>query len=407
MKRQINILLLLLSTMVFAQQHRVEGIITLAQNDGLHKLLIPHEVRSYLQSDISDFRIWDTQGNQVPYFVQDTQEKTIVSNFKEFSIIGRTRVQDTSTTIVFENPNKTIHQAVLLIANYQESKEYSLEGSNDQNEWFGIVNSRRLRQLNSTSETSVFKVIRFPLCSYTYLKIVFDDRNSLPINLLKIGEATTETMEKRLDEIPVETIQYLEKENKTRIHIRFERPEIINQVNIEIGAPNFYNRKATLFTMEEREVKQKVETYRQQILNFTIHSDRETQFKIPTFFEKEVYLEIENQDNPKLEIEALYFMQKPLYVVASLKKNENYTITGGDDTYTIPHYDISDFKNQISENLPEVKIGFLKFQGPEVVEKEVVSIWQRPWFMWGCIGLAGVVIAYFASNLLKELNQKE
>ncbi len=409
MTRTIRFLLLLFAVSVVAQQKQITGELSAIRVDGLHKIKVPHTIRSYSKQDISDLRIWDSKGNQTPYFVYPGDQETEISNFSEFEIISKTNIPDTSATYIFKNPNDKIENAVLSIANYQGYKRYSLQGSNDQKQWFGLVNSQNLYAIKSTTKTSVYKVINFPLCSYKYLKIIFDDSNSLPINLLKIGTANTKLIKSPSEEISVMTtnISELTSEKKTRIHVVFENPEIINQVSFNVIEPKLYNRKARMYTLKTRKVKHQEETYEQQISTFAIRSDATNHFPVSSFFEKEVYIEIENQDNPKLTFSSVEFFQTPLYVAADLKQNETYTVSSGDIKLNKPNYDISYFKNHISENLPEVNIVSVNYNQDEGSElKENIPFWQQSWFMWVCIGFAALMIAYFASGLLKDLKQE-
>ncbi|OUR91897.1 hypothetical protein A9Q87_08840 [Flavobacteriales bacterium 34_180_T64] len=412
MKKSIKLFVMFLAAMAFGQDHSVEGEINSVNEDGLYRIHIPHNIRSYATTDLHDLRIWDAKGNQVPYFLQPATayKRTNDSEFTEFPVVSRTIIADTSATYIFKNPYETIEQAVFLIANYQGSKSYRLEGSNDQKQWFGIVNSGQLNELNHSTQTSVYKLIDFPLCSYQYLKVVFDDRHSLPINLIKIGEATSEivtivpiTMEK----IPVKAIEFLEKDQKTQLHIRFERPEVINQIRMDITDPDLYSRNATLFTIKERVVKHKMESYRQHLTTFSLRSNKDLVFEIPTCVEKEVYLEIDNKDNPKLEISGIHFMQEPKYLVASLRSQETYKVTAGNKTLNIPDYDISEVTNTSKTALPIAQIISIANVQPKKVIKESTSFWQQTWFMWCCIGFAALIISYFAFNLIKELNNKK
>ena len=68
MKKLTRLFIFLLTTTLFSQQVKIEAELTSIANNGLHKIKIPHTMRSYLQDDIRDFRIWDVKGNQVPYF---------------------------------------------------------------------------------------------------------------------------------------------------------------------------------------------------------------------------------------------------------------------------------------------------------------------------------------------------
>ncbi|WP_299779707.1 DUF3999 family protein [uncultured Formosa sp.] len=409
MKLLINVLVMLSVITVFAQDHTVTGNIDPVQADGLHLISIPHTVRSYANPNMSDFRIWDSTGHQVPYFMQPEtyNSSTTVSNFSPFTILSSRRVADTSATYIFKNPNATLKQAVLSIANYQGRKHYRLEGSHDQDTWFGIVNRGELQDLNDPDAPSVYKVIDFPLCNYAYLKLVFDDRNSLPLNLLKIGSATTESVNvvpQTMETLPIHKLSFSEVDKTTTIHMHFERPEIINQLKLDITSPELYSRNAILYTLGEREVNRNTETYRQLISSFTIRSDRPLVFNVPSHSVQDLYVEIANKDNPKLELSSLEVLQHPLYVVANLKATHTYTITAGNETLTAPDYDISEVTNTLKHALPLAKISNVTYVAPKATVAASASFWQHPWFMWCCIGFAALIIAFYAFNLIKDLN---
>lgn len=409
MIKSIKFFILLLGSMAFAQTPQVSGTINSIKEDGLYRIRIPHDIRSYATQDLRDIRVWDAKDNQVPYFVQPTSDYkfTKVSDFSEFERVSNTRFADSSSTYIFKNPYKTIEKAVLLIANYQGSKTYRLEGSDDLKEWFGIINNGQLNQLNHPTKTEVYKEIQFPLGSYSYLKLAFDDRYSLPINLLGIGMANTETVNLvpiTMEEIPVKSIEFAEKDKKTQIHIRFERPEVMDQIRMEIKAPELYSRNALVYTLKEREVKRSVESYRQHLAAFSIRSDKDLVFNVPTSIEQDLYLEIDNKDNPKLEIGSIQFMQEPVYLVASLRANENYRITAGNDKLEFPDYDIFEVTNTTKTALPIAEIGTIVYEQPEKAIEKTKSFWQQPWFMWSCIGVAALMIVYFAFNMLRDMN---
>ena len=191
----------------------------------------------------------------------------------------------------------------------------------------------------------------------------------------------------------------------TVIHVEFEHPEIINEFRFKIASPELFNRRARIYVLNEREVKHKLETYKQVIASFVIHSDLENNFIMPSFFGRELYLEIENQDNPKLTIESLNFFQTTWYAVANLKQNDNYTASAGNKKLSAPKYDISSFRKNISESLPKSSIVAIKLIKDNLKVKAILSIWQQPWFMWLCIGFAAVIIAFFSTNLIKDLKK--
>lgn len=407
MKKLINILFLLLAIVAYSQ-HNTTGELQTVKTNGLHKIKIPNKIRSFSNKDLRDFRIRDVNNNQVPYFITQAKTEVQASSFNEFKIIDKNISTDTSSAYIFENSKGQINQAVLHIANYKGFKYYNLLGSNNKKRWFGLVNNQYINNLNSSQNTSIYKPINFPLCTYKYLKIVFNDKNSLPVNILNIGNSTHKISTTAIEEIPVKTLQFskLADQKKTRATIVFENPEIINTIKFSIKAPKFYKRNATIYFLITTEANHKKTIQRQVIKRFSLNSETPNEINLSNVFQKELFIEIENQDNPELEISNLQFFQKSLYAIADLKEGEAYTITTGDKTLNRPTYDITYFRNKVSDKLPILNISNVVHTIEKSEETATISFWQQPWFMWLAIGLATLLIGFVISGLVKDMKQE-
>jgi len=406
MKKLVKLLALFSIAAVFGQQNTTANI-QLATTKGLHKIKLPHTVRSFANEDLRDLRILDATKNQVPYFITKGNTKVQASDFRKFEIINKSQIADTSSTYIFKNEEKQISQIVIHIANYNGGKRYSILGSNNNTSWFGLTNNQYISNLDSSQNTTIYKVVNFPLNSYKYLKIIFNDKNSLPINVLNIGKSIRQISTVTIEKIPVEKIEYskLAKQKKTKINIRFSNSEIIDKIAFNVNAPEFYRRSATIYYLITKEKNHKEITHKQIIRRFTLNSESSNDFEINNFFGNELFIEIDNQDNPELEISKLEFFQNSLYAIADLKAEENYTISVGDKKLKKPNYDIAYFKNKVSEELPTLTINNINHKSKVVLKKEL-SFWQKPWFMWLCIGLATLFIGYVISGLVKDMKQE-
>jgi len=398
--------------MAFGQKHTVEGQIGNVDKTGLYSIPVPQQVRSHATRNLRDLRILDSNDNQVAYFLEFAKpyEKKEVSNFTAFPIIEKTNITDSISSYIFKNPHKTIDEIVFLIANYQGRKTYKIEGSNNNKTWFGLVNNGQLNNLSDPKETSLYKIVSIPICSYKYVKVIFNDKNTLPINILKIGKATAETKKVlpiEMDNIPVQSINFSEENKKTIIEISFERPEVINEIKIDVASPELYSRQATLYTIKEHEVKHKIKTYKQTLKTFYIRSDKDLVFDVASISEKKLFLEVENNDNQKLEFKSITFFQKPVFLVASLKEDMAYKLVAGNKALNFPDYDISEVARVSLHTLPITEVFNLKIEKPQNPVQPTKSFWQKPWFMWLCIGFAALIILYFAFGLIKDLNKSK
>ncbi|MFZ0597234.1 MAG: hypothetical protein WAM46_09650, partial [Flavobacterium sp.] len=240
MKLNKFILLLFIANLSFGQYQTTAKLKKVNQN-GFHEIILSPEIRSYSKQDLSDIRIFDSKGNEIPYFIQS--DNTVSSNtFEEYIIVSKTVLPKKSTSVIIAiPPNKGNNQLSLFIANSNVEKKYSISGSDDQKEWFGISDSQYLSDLNSTTETSVVKNISYPLSTYKYLRIDFDDRKTLPINILKVGNFTTQLPRSLVQEtVPEKSVTTeIPSEKETQIHVVFNVPQVINQITFEVVKPTY------------------------------------------------------------------------------------------------------------------------------------------------------------------------
>jgi hypothetical protein len=386
-------------------QHKTTAKIETVKENGLHKIILPAEIRSFSKEELGDFRILDAKGIEIPYYIFQGNNEATSSSFSECKILSKIGIPKSKTTVIFENPKASIDEIVLSITNSDVTKTYSISGSNDQKEWFGLVNNSLLNELENSEDTSVFKTISLPLTSYRYLKIDFNNKKTLPINVLKIGYFTSKTRSPNVEEIFVKNTRILQipAEKKTRIYINFNRPQIVNQIGFTITSPNLFQRNAQIYVNKKRQMNQKSTPFPETIFAFELSSNQKNTFSIPQLFEKEFFIEIENRDNQPLTLAKIQFFQNQVAVIADLKTNEKYTIQTGNPKLHSPEYDLENFKNSIDNNLPEAKIYDIKHISTQENQTKDKSFWQQSWFMWLCIGLGGIAIAFFTTSLVKDM----
>lgn len=402
------IIFLIFPSILFSQEFSLEGKISGVQKNGLHSVLMTPEIRSISKEDLSDIRIFDSKNRETPYFLTNDFKMTSTA-FEEYKIISKSNVPNKSSSVIFENiTNKNITEITLAIANSDVEKSYSISGSNDLSEWFGLVNNKLLYDLSDSENTFIYKNISVPNNKYRYLKIDFNDKKTLPIAVLKVGKFSSHTSASELQEIKKENfkIQEFPKEKKTRITFKFENSQIINQISFTIKNASLYRRNAKIIVNRTEVYKKRKKNYEENLESFELASNTSNTFSIGELREKEFYIDIENQDNQPLEISEVKLFQNPIYAVAELISGEIYTLKAGNVSLFEPHYDLSSFQNSISKVLPEAKISEIKkLKKVQKSENKNNAIWSQPWFMWVCIGIAGIVIFYFSMSLMKDMKK--
>ena len=383
------------------------GRISPVSKEGLHRLLLGPEIRSAAQEALHTIRIVDSQNVEVPYVLISNTDKRF-STFQPVSIFSKKMVKDSITSIVIKNTAGIFQERIALqIANTNSSKNYTVYGSNDQRTWYGLITEGQLTGLNSQNSTTVEKSIDLPLHSYQFIKINFKDHQTLPINILNVGVYKSSFFISKPIEISAFKQEVLPKTKNKSTRIKFRAPTAhkVNQISFDIRT-QFFSRNARLLVQRTRKIKKREEVIEVEVAQFQLHSENDNTFVLYNLNEKEFVLEIDNQDNPPLQIERVRLLQKPIYLIAQLQPQQNYQLHI-DPTLSKPSYDLENFISSNTKVIGDSTVDRFSKSSTESEALQPLAFWQTPLFMWICIAFGVIFIGYFAFGLLKEMNNED
>lgn len=405
MKHNFFSLILISFAQLFFSQERTAKLKTI-QVDGFHQLMISPEIRSASKNNGDILRIFDSKKNEIPYVF--FQKNNNSKSQKSFEIISKNAITNKLTDVVILNKDaEKLNQIWLKIANTEVAKRFNISGSNDGNEWFGLVDNQFVDELSDPKSTFVVREFTFPFNQYKYLKFTFLDKNSLPVNVM---EAFSEAQfQNSISPIVLsdftQKIIHNKETKETVVTLQFKEPQVVDAFKIEVSNPNFYLRNATISVPKTRNFKKRTETFEDLVSLFQLSSKNNKIQEISSVFSKEFTITIENQDNSPLEIRKINLYQNPVSVLADLKKGENYTMVVN-PKLNKPNYDLAASGINFNQNFPEAKLENLDQLSENKTEDEEKNFWQKPLFMWVCIIFAIGIIAFFALGLVKDMNKE-
>jgi len=386
-----------------AQTHK--ATISSSPENGLHKIELPQNVRSANLDNSNYLRIKDIKGSSVPFVVVNNRDESF-SEFKPLNIISNTQLKDSITSIILEKNDAFLDDIVLKIANTKINKSYTIYGSQDKLDWFGLISNRSLNNLNSNTKTFTEQHIAIPLNTYNFIKIDFNDKYSIPINILEIGTYQNSYFKQQPTQIKsFEKSSFNNEEQKTtELTFTAKNGQTIDVINFNI-MDEYFLRDCKLTVTKERKINKHFETYNYTLKNFRLNSDNNNSFNVSLKNIKSFKIIINNEDNPPLDFKTVNFYQNPKYIVANLNKNTNYQLII-DSTLHKPNYDLKQFIPETLTNLNEASISNLTRIKKVTAQPKEKSFWETPLFMWICIAIGGLLVIYFSINLLKDVTKK-
>lgn len=406
MKKIINFLILV-SFSQFSLGQEYQAQIKPVLKSGFYKIELTPEIRSATQNKIQYLRILNQKKEEVPYVV--FQDDFLETTSKNLPLKSKEAIKNVLTSVVFINENKqNIDGLILEIANTEVSKNYHISGSNDNLQWFGLVNNQRVSNLNDSKKTSVERFFSFPLNNYKYLKFEFIDKKSLPINIL--NAKINFEIQKNKNQIELtnfeQNISVDKIKKQTKITFSFDAPQVIDGINFEIQSPKFYQRNAQLLVDKTKIKGNKEISYVENLMNFTLNSNHLNGFEFQSLYLKDFFIVIDNLDNPELKFSKIDFFQNKESLIVELNANENYTVSI-DDRFKIPNYDLAESGIDLKSNFELASVSELKKITQEKLENKNQHFWQTSLFMWICIGFAVLILAYFSFGMIRDLRNEK
>ncbi len=411
MKKLVYILIVVLSIgKTTAQSYSHQAPITGLKESGLYKIPLNPDLKQYMTKDFHDTRIHDSSQREVPYVVLSEPLLKSKSDFIEYKILSQKHF-GTYSEIVIHNPNRDKISNIAFNINNSDAYKYcAIEGSEDMKQWYSVSENQELSLAYNDVYTNTYKVIYFPLNNYSYFRLLVDDWRAEPLKINSAGYFKNSVIAGKLNDVVfTKNISEDKISKKTIIQLSFSNNQEVNRLDFNVKSPRLYMRHAAIYANRERKLKHdKVEKYRELLYEFNLSSDYPLLFDVPYLNEKEVFIEIENKDNPPLELESISCKQLASYLVCDLNTKNKYQLRIGNTSLKMPEYDLGNFVTSIPQLLPQAEIGAVKEipKSTVKVEEKPKSFFETKQFLWLCLGLGTIVIFFFSKSLLKDMASK-
>ncbi|MDO6392015.1 hypothetical protein Q4E40_17905 [Pontibacter sp. BT731] len=408
----LGLLLLTCAQVASAQQYDWQAPVATPTQAGYQRIQLSPEITGRLQPDLSDLRLYNSNGQEIPYLLQTEQPVQYKRLFRTYDIISYTHRQGCCSELLISNQEKRrLNNISLLIGNADVRKEVKLSGSDNRQDWYVLKERDLLYAINNRESTAEVKLLDFPLSDYRYFRLQLNDSTSAPLNILQAGYYDTYTEAGKYTAIPVQQVSRTDSVSakSTYIRLQFAQPVYPEQLEFTVSSPQLYYRqghvqlKTTEPRQRRRSKRRKRREQQQRLIPFVLSSNAPAIVVLPREKVKELTIVIQNGDNQPLEIGAIKPLQLNRYLVADLNPGETYTLRFSNPKVGAPSYDLRHFQDSIPASLQ-----VLQTRKPEMLqEKEPQQSSGSTVAIWAAIALVTAGLAYMTVRMLNEMDKKK
>ena len=409
MKRQnkyIIYIILLATSLSYGQmdQYQYKRLIT-GVNDQWHKVPLPDSIFGKISSNLSDLRIYGFANNndtiEVPYLLRINSEK-INSTAINFNIVN-TSFNHNGYYYTFEVPTEAaVNQIKLDFEEKNFDWKIELQGSQQQEEWFTLVNDYRILSIKNELTDYEFATITLPSSKYHFFRLLI--KSDKKPNLRTAQIFNNEIIAGEYKDYPINAVSIVGNkfERTTEITLNLARPLPVSSISLGVQEQYDFYRPITISHIIDSINTDRGWKYNyNSLLSGTLSSLEGGSFNFPSTIMQKMKITVYNGDNQPLTFKNINVKGFVHELVARFNSDATHYLTYGNNHVSLPNYDIAQFSDNIPETLALVTVGGeQELKKLQSLEKE--PIFKNKLWLWGIMALIIIVLGWFSLNMTKN-----
>lgn len=369
------------------------------------KVILPNEVFGKVAADFSDLRIigltTENDTIEAPYLLV-TGKEIIDTRTIDFKIFN-TAHNKSGYYYTFEVPKDVAVNRITL--DFRESNfdlHLTLEGSQNLNEWFHLVDDYRILSIKNEHTDYHFTTIDFPDSRYKYFRAQIKS-NDDP-DLLSAHITRQEITEGRYREYIIKSVSNPtnKQSNQTIIEVDLDSPVPISFFSVNVLDSFDYYRPITIQYLVDSTKTEKGFIYSYTTLyKGTINSIEKNSFKFSSTIAQRLKIIIDNQNNEPLNINGFAVKGYVHELNVRFTKQARYYLMYGNAYATKPHYDIERFTDKVPDDLPIIQLGEEQFTAKDE-ETGVRPLFENKIWLWGIMVILILVLGWFTLKMMQK-----
>ncbi|WP_167354719.1 DUF3999 family protein [Pedobacter terrae] len=406
MKINLFTFLLLCTTIANAQtntykfKRNISGV-----NSVWHKMVLPDDLYKKANAGFEDLRIFGINGKdtiEVPYLLKQRVDK-VSSNDITFKQINQS-VNQNGYYYTFQSPEiSLINQIKLAFKQENFDWEVTLEGSNDNKEWFNILSNYRILSIKNNDTDYQFTRLNFPDAKYQYFRLLV--KSPIQPELLEAKILKTDTIPGTFKVVKYQSFDLKNDASKKETVVDVTLTNQVPLSYLKLNAQSdfdFYRPIKIEYATDSFKTDKGIQYNYANLYEGTISSLVEAAFNFENTITSRLKITIQNNDNMPLRLSGLQLKGNIYEIIARFDQPKNeYALYYGNEKAISPVYEIEKFESKIPVNLTTVTIGAEAKNPAYSIETAKPLFENKPW-LWALMVVIIALLGWFSFKMLKN-----
>ncbi len=403
-KNKISLLLgCLYSFCAIAQLDTYNYKTELSEVDDLwHSVQLPENVFGEIGQDMNDIRIYGisaTDTIEAPYVLKvghENMRRTAV----DFKLLNKTS-NSKGYYFTYEVPTKeAINRIQLDFENENFDWKIALEGSQNQNEWFTLLDDYRILSIQNAQTNYRFSNLNFSNAKYRYYRVLVK-ANEKP-ELLRAKISVNTKSKNKYQEFGVTYMNVSDKNKQTVLELDLKKRLPISFLKINVSDEIDYYRPFSIEYLSDSVQTEKGWRYIYRNLSSgTLSSIEKNGFSFPTTLAQKLRVTISNYDNQPLTIEGVSTKGYVHELIARFSKPAKYYLAFGKKNDRKPQYDIAQTGVKIPTEISTLTLGKAQ-KLPKKALFKASPLFENKLWLWLIMGAVILVLGGFTLKMMQK-----
>jgi hypothetical protein len=374
-----------------------------SSKEGWYAVTLPQDIFKHIKSDYSDLRLYQLNGTdtlEIPYLIRIKNDE-ISEGVISLPVLNKS-MKDGKLFLTFQlNRDQSVNYLDLHFEEKNFNASVKFEGSNDQKEWFELVNRQRILSIQNNDIDFSVSTLHFPLTNYKFLRASITSDKPLTFK-----DATFRSKEVKAGSFTdIKTTHKITSDKKTKqtvAEVSFNEYQSVSRLSVQVNHQGDYYRSFSLEALRDssQSPNQQWQYYYEPVFNGYLTSIEPNEFEFNLISSNRLRIIVFNADNAPLNIEGFKVTAPQIDLVAQLKPGENFLFYNNSSLYP-PSYDLVHFEDQVPDSLSFIQSGKEEKLTPE--KEKVSPLMENKLWLWVVLG---AIIGLLGFGTLRMMSKK-
>lgn len=353
----------------------------------------------------SDVRIYGITKNndtiEAPYILKTGNEEDLILPSVRLSLVNEVRKGNEYYFTLQAEEATTLNMLSLEFAQQNFDWRVQLEGSNDGNDWFTILQNERILSIKNQFTDYQFTSLYFQPVQYKYLRISIP---SAVKPVLRSFHPQMRRFTKGNYHIYKPVIAHTgdKKTKTTNIQLSLDKKLPVSMVSVSVKDSFDYYRPVTIaYLSDSFETPKGWQYHYTNAYSGVLSSLEDAIFNLGNIYTQKLKIIIENHDNQPLHIDSIQVKGAKHELVARFTADAQYYLVYGNATKSAPNYDIPRF----DENIPLSKTTIAVGPEEKIVQASATGktrpLIENKLWLWAIMGAVILLLGWFTLKMMR------